>query len=217
MQAETFERSDVMYKIGDLVMYGATGVCRVEAVSEEKFSLEELQMYYVLQPLYQNGRIYAPVENSKVYMRHIISEDDANELIDDMPSVEAEAVKCGSVQQLSKHYQSVIDTHDCRNLIQLAKSIRLKEETANRQNKHLGQIDKKFMKRALSLSELKETWMNKRSGNTVFISARGRTNIDVLKAVLYERVKAIHITRFPYNDFLFQHYETDEEEMHSET
>ena len=81
MQAETFERNDVMYKIGDLVMYGATGVCRVEAVSEEKFSLEELQMYYVLQPLYQNGRIYAPVENSKVYMRHIISEDDANELI----------------------------------------------------------------------------------------------------------------------------------------
>ena len=68
----------------------------------------------------------------------------------------------------------------------------------------------------LSLSELKETWMNKRSGNTVFISARGRTNIDALKAVLYERVKAIHITRFPYNDFLFQHYETDEEEMHSE-
>ena len=58
--------------------------------------------------------------------------------------------------------------------------------------------------------------MNKRSGNTVFISARGRTNIDALKAVLYERVKAIHITRFPYNDFLFQHYETDEEEMHSE-
>ena len=68
----------------------------------------------------------------------------------------------------------------------------------------------------LSLSELKETWMNKRSGNTVFISARGRTNIDALKAVLYERVKAIHITRFPYNEFLFQHYETDEEEMHSE-
>ena len=151
MQAETFERSDVMYKIGDLVMYGATGVCRVEAVSKEKFSLEELQMYYVLQPLYQNGRIYAPVENSKVYMRHIISEDDANELIDDMPSMEAEAVKCGSVQQLSKHYQSVIDTHDCRNLVQLAKSIRLKEEAANRQNKHLGQIDKKFMKRARNL------------------------------------------------------------------
>ena len=84
-------------------------------------------------------------------MRHIISEDDANELIDDMPSVEAEAVKCGSVQQLSKHYQSVIDTHDCRNLVQLAKSIQLKEEAANRQNKHLGQIDKKFMKRARNL------------------------------------------------------------------
>lgn len=65
----------------------------------------------------------------------------------------------------------------------------------------------------IPLSELKETWMNKLPGNAIFISAKGRTNIDALKAILYERVKAIHITRFPYNDFLFQHYETDEEEM----
>ncbi len=140
-----------MYKIGDLIMYGSTGVCRVEALSEEKFSLEDIQMYYVLQPLYQNGTIYAPVENNKVYMRPIISEDVANKLIDDMPSVEAEAVKCKSVQQLSKHYQSVIDTHDCRSLVKLTKSIHLKEEAASRQNKHLGQIDKKFMKRAKDL------------------------------------------------------------------
>lgn len=39
-------------------------------------------------------------------------------------------------------------------------------------------------------------------------------NIDELKTLLYQRVKEIHTTRFPYNDFLFQHYDeitTDEE------
>ena len=56
----------------------------------------------------------------------------------------------------------------------------------------------------IPLSELRETWMSRRPGSCIFISARDRTNIAALKAILYDQVKAIHITRFPYNDFLFQ-------------
>ncbi|MCD8194631.1 MAG: 50S ribosome-binding GTPase, partial [Tannerellaceae bacterium] len=59
----------------------------------------------------------------------------------------------------------------------------------------------------ISLEELKQTWMNKMQDNCIFISAKNRINIDELKTMLYERVKEIHITRFPYNDFLFQQYE----------
>ena len=51
--------------------------------------------------------------------------------------------------------------------------------------------------------------MNKIQDNCIFISAKERTNIDALKALLYERVKQIHITRFPYNDFLFQQYDEE--------
>ncbi|MDR0845536.1 MAG: GTPase HflX [Tannerella sp.] len=60
------------------------------------------------------------------------------------------------------------------------------------------------------LSELKETWMAKLSGNCIFISAKERTNSNTLKSLIYERVRDIHITRFPYNDFLFQHYDDSE-------
>ena len=59
----------------------------------------------------------------------------------------------------------------------------------------------------ISLDELKETWMAKMHDNCIFISARNKTNIDELKSRLYQRVKEIHTTRFPYNDFLFQHYD----------
>lgn len=59
----------------------------------------------------------------------------------------------------------------------------------------------------ISLDELKETWMAKVHDNCIFISARNKTNIDELKSLLYQRVKEIHTTRFPYNDFLFQHYD----------
>ena len=63
----------------------------------------------------------------------------------------------------------------------------------------------------IPLAELRDTWMSRLPGSCIFISARDRTNIAALKSLLYERVKAIHITRFPYNDFLFQHYDEDRE------
>ena len=65
----------------------------------------------------------------------------------------------------------------------------------------------------ISLDELRETWMAKMNENCIFISAVERDNIEELKAMLYQRVKEIHTQRFPYNDFLFQHYEdiTDEQ------
>ncbi len=65
----------------------------------------------------------------------------------------------------------------------------------------------------ISLDELQRTWMAKlgETSKAVFISARNKTNIDELREILYERVKAIHIKRYPYNDFLFQRYDNLEE------
>jgi GTP-binding protein HflX len=55
----------------------------------------------------------------------------------------------------------------------------------------------------ISLDELKATWMNSLQDNCIFISAKNKTNIDELRELMYERVKEIHVTRFPYNDFLY--------------
>jgi GTP-binding protein HflX len=59
----------------------------------------------------------------------------------------------------------------------------------------------------LSLDELKRTWMAKMHNNCIFISAKDKINIDELKQMLYDKVKEIHIERYPYNDFLFRKYE----------
>ena len=61
-----------------------------------------------------------------------------------------------------------------------------------------------------SLDDLKKTWMANMGADCVFVSAREKDNIDELKVLLYERVKEIHIQRFPYNDFLFQKYDVEE-------
>ena len=54
-----------------------------------------------------------------------------------------------------------------------------------------------------SLEEWENSWMGKKNTPSLFISAREKKNIDEFKQLLYTKVKAIHVTRFPYNDFLY--------------
>lgn len=59
----------------------------------------------------------------------------------------------------------------------------------------------------LSLDDLKATWMARMADNCVFISAKTGAGIDELRRLLYERAKEIHLSRFPYNDLLYQTYD----------
>ncbi|MCX4276723.1 MULTISPECIES: GTPase HflX [Muribaculum] len=68
----------------------------------------------------------------------------------------------------------------------------------------------------ISLDELKATWMAKMNDDCVFISAKEQINIDELKNKIYEKAKEVHITRFPYNDFLFQKYDEGDDPGYSE-
>ena len=62
----------------------------------------------------------------------------------------------------------------------------------------------------ISLEEWKKTWMAKSKYPTVFISALKKENFPEMKKMIYDEVQRIHISRFPYNDFLFQYFEEEE-------
>ena len=62
-------------------------------------------------------------------------------------------------------------------------------------------------KENVSLDELKNTWMAKMGEDCIFISAREKQNIEELKKLFYARIKQLHVQKYPYNDFLFEHYE----------
>lgn len=63
----------------------------------------------------------------------------------------------------------------------------------------------------VSLGELMRTWMARLDGDCLFISARERINIDTLKETLYDKVRELHVQKYPYNDFLFAHYEEEQD------
>lgn len=64
-------------------------------------------------------------------------------------------------------------------------------------------------KENISLEDLMKTWMARRDDNCIFISAREKTNIDGLKKVLYDKVRELHVQKYPYNDFLFEKYDEE--------
>lgn len=62
-------------------------------------------------------------------------------------------------------------------------------------------------KKHFTLEEWKQTWMQQMGRDVLFISALNKDNLEEFRKVVYEKVKEIHITRFPYNNFLYEKIE----------
>ena len=79
-----------MFAKGDFVVYGRTGICEVTDISTIKMDgVSSDRLYYILCPCHENGgRIFTPVDNSKVVMRKVISKDEAVKLVDQIPEIE---------------------------------------------------------------------------------------------------------------------------------
>lgn len=138
-----------MFCEGEYVVYGDLGVCRVEGVTQRRFEgLDAAHLYYVLAPVYQGGVLYIPADNPRIFLRAVISAEEANRLIDAIPSIEGQAFHSRSAQELSAHYEQALRTHDCADLIRLTISIRTKKRALARQKKKVGRVDEHFMKKA---------------------------------------------------------------------
>jgi CarD family transcriptional regulator len=138
-----------VFETGEYVVYGNLGVCRVQDRVTRRFDgLDAEHLYYVLEPVYQGGVLYVPADNPKIYLRAVISADEANRLIDSLPKAEGEAFHSRSAQELSAHYEQAMQTHKCEDLIELTKSIYHKKEKMARQGKKFGRVDEHYMRQA---------------------------------------------------------------------
>lgn len=138
-----------MYQSGDLVVYGSTGVCRVvDVVNPYSHGPERNKPFYQLDPIYQEGTIYTPVNGGKVLMRPVMSTKDAQNLIDLIPSVNVEPFRERTLQLLAQRYQSALQSGDCLNLLKLTMSVRAKRAQAESRNRRLGAVDEKYGRQA---------------------------------------------------------------------
>jgi CarD family transcriptional regulator len=141
-----------MFQPGDLVVYGTTGVCRVETISTPNSrGPDRHKQYYQLNPLYQDGFIYAPVDGIKVPVRAVTTREEAEELIDQIPHIQAEAYRAPTMQALAQYYQSAIRNCNCRSMLELIMSIYAKQRQAEARKRRLGMVDERYMKQATRL------------------------------------------------------------------
>ena len=137
-----------MYQAGDLIIYSSEGACRVESVGPIDLSgADRDKLYYTIQPLYREGKIFVPVDTG-VFMRPVITRQEAQDLIRRIPDIEGEVYENRNLRMLNEHYQALLQTHDCEDMLQLIKAVYLKQKGNEAAGKKPGLVDERYMKRA---------------------------------------------------------------------
>lgn len=140
-----------MYQIGDLIIYGNYGVCKVDAIGTlDIFGIDKNRLYYTINSLYHNEKIYTPIDTN-VFMRPIITYEEVQQLITLIPSIEENEYNICGMRSLESYYQQFLQTHDCYDLLKLIKNIYIKNRKLVKNRKKLGRIDERFMQKAEDL------------------------------------------------------------------
>ena len=140
-----------MYQIGEKIIYGGNGVCVIDEIKViETPHTGEAQQYYVIRPMFQDCKISVPVDTT-VFMRPVISQAEAEDLVDSIPRVEVEPYYNSALRQLQEYYDAKINTHRCEDLLELTMSLHRKKLRMLEQKRKFGAIDERYMKRAEEL------------------------------------------------------------------
>lgn len=118
-----------MFQKGEYVIYGNNGICCVEEIGIPVGTPmgRSGREYYTLTPVFGAGIIYAPVD-TKVFMRPILTKEQAEHLIRQIPSIQEEDFEGQDVRVLSEKYKGCLDTHQCEDLVKLIKTVYMKEK-----------------------------------------------------------------------------------------
>ncbi len=121
-----------MFEIGDKIIYNENGVCTVEGVGPIEMGGGD-RLYYTLSPMVGTGTFYAPVD-SKVFMRSVMTKDEAERFIESIPQIEPAVCKDVRFTHVDAFYKDMFRRHSCEALVALLKGI-YGQERANRSNR----------------------------------------------------------------------------------
>jgi len=131
-----------------MIVYGRIGICRVEAVGAPALSgADESKDYYPLSLVHRDGRVYVPVD-TRVSMRPVMSREAALALIERIPSIDESAFDARDMGALKQHYDSLLVSHDCADLVHVIKSVYVKRRALVGSGKSLGQVEAQYVRQA---------------------------------------------------------------------
>jgi len=112
-----------MFEIGDYIIYGSNGVCKVDQIGTmDANTFVSDRLFYTLIPVYRKeSKVFTPVDNDKVIMRHIITKKEAMELIGDIDNIET--IKESNDKKREEVYRTIVRQCDCREWVRMIKTL----------------------------------------------------------------------------------------------
>jgi len=112
-----------MFSAGDKIVYGETGVCNVDSIGPLNVKgVSADKLYYYLSPITGSGSICCPVD-SQVYMRPVISRDEALALIDSYPGIEPAVCIDNRFNHVEAFYKELFRRHENEVLFAIIKGL----------------------------------------------------------------------------------------------
>ena len=132
-----------MFKVGDYVVYGNSGVCRVEDIGPISIGSKDKD-YYTLVPVYgRNSRLYTVVNSDKVVIRPIMTKQESDALIDEMENIDA--LWIGDEKKREEIYKETIRTCDCKAWVQIIKTLYLRKMDRLARGKKVTSSDERYL------------------------------------------------------------------------
>ena len=137
-----------MFQIGDLIVYGTTGVCRVEKIGKPDLSgAPDGVDYYTLAPYYSaNSKIFTPCDNKKITMRPIMTKEEAQKLIDEIDTIGTVFVP--DERKREDQYKELMKTADARNFVSIIKTVYIRKQERLAEGKKITASDEKYFQQA---------------------------------------------------------------------
>lgn len=140
-----------MYEVGDMVIYGKQGVCRIEEIGSISItSNDDTTQYYTLVSVYGTGKTYTPVDTA-VYMRHIMTLEEVQNIIKEIPNIAQQPIQFKNTREMTDYYKNSIESYHWERLIGVIKTVYFKAQHIKQQGKKLGQIDERYKREAEQL------------------------------------------------------------------
>ena len=135
-----------MFGIGDTIVYGTSGVCKIVEICPRTVDHKEI-MYYVLKPVYDDhSTIYCPVDNHKVRFQKVLTRAELRALIQKIPGTPVEWEE--NDQQRRERFNAVLKHGGRGELIQLLRTLYAHREERLRAGKKAHTADERLMKEA---------------------------------------------------------------------
>lgn len=140
-----------MYEVNDRIVYGTHGVCEVTDVGRLSMSVaDRKKKYYTLRPIYQkDSLIYVPVDNQKIPMRPVMTREEAEQLLEEIPALET--IWIGNEREREAQYKEAVLSGDCRELIRIIKTLYMRKKSRVEDGKKVAAVDERYFRQAEDL------------------------------------------------------------------